>query len=234
MTRLERERPGRVAVWLTILVCAGQVSCSSGPAPTAPAEPALLPALGSPVTPFVPLCGASPNFIAAPGELTRWSTFPVSLSINRVSLALAGEAQDTYEAAIREGLAVWAYVTGDAVGKFSVGLDVPGAPLEVRADPLDDDARASRSPARFDGQIRGRMMERGTVRLFPANMPGRSATLSTVVANVVAHEIGHALGILKHSPEPSDLMSASGNVDLVARPWVTPRDLNTLADAYCR
>ncbi len=66
-----------------------------------------------------------------------------------------------------------------------------------------------------------------------------TAFLAQDVASTTAHEMGHALGIVEHSPHPEDKMWVSGNfgVENEGRDperLITPRDVNTLEEAYCR
>ena len=59
------------------------------------------------------------------------------------------------------------------------------------------------------------------------------------IANTTAHEMGHVLGIVDHSPFSEDKMWVSGNFTVHNQgndplSLVTPRDINTLKEAYCR
>ena len=87
-------------------------------------------------------------------------------------------------------------------------------------------------------KFRGRHITSASVLLTRSRFEG-TAFLAQDVASTTAHEMGHALGIVDHSPHPGDKMWVSGNFGVHnegrdPEQLITPRDVNTLEEAYCR
>jgi len=118
-------------------------------------------------------------------------------------------------------------------------FDISEPDVVIRFDAPDEDQRRRGLEGEFRwGQVDSDLVLRsGTIRLFPEIIrESRIGELPEYIANLTAHEMGHALGVQKHSPESTDLMSGvpPRNFTHVSYPWVTRRDLNTMLGDYCR
>jgi predicted Zn-dependent protease len=177
-------------------------------------------------------CGAKPTF-AESTVLKRWERFPVDVFVDTGSLP---EAQsETYLEGIERGVRLWAEATGGKIGDFEVNDDKPESPvrISIAKDPLPDDAIGSTELTFTLNRIVS-----AEVLITRSRFEG-TAYLSHDVASTTAHEMGHVLGIVDHSPHPEDKMWASGNFSGENRErepssLITPRDVNTVEEAYCR
>jgi hypothetical protein len=185
-----------------------------------------------PAPPILATCGAEPSF-AESTVLKRWERFPVDVYVDTASLPQA--ARGSYLEGIESGLRLWAEATGGRIGDFVVHDDRPDSPVRIAISttPLPDNAIGSTELTFTHNRIVS-----ANVRLTRSQFEG-TAYLAHDVASTTAHEMGHVLGIVDHSPDPGDKMWASGNfsVDKAAlepASLITPRDVNTLEEAYCR
>jgi hypothetical protein len=177
-------------------------------------------------------CGAEPSF-AESTLLKRWERFPVGVFVDTDSLPEAARA--SYKEGIARGVKLWAEATGGQIGDFEVNDDKPDSPVRISMAerPLPDNALGSTQLTFTLNRIVS-----ATVLLTRSRFEG-TPFLSHDVASTTAHEMGHVLGIVDHSPHPGDKMWASGNFSAgnAAREpssLITPRDVNTLEEAYCR
>lgn len=177
-------------------------------------------------------CGIAPSF-AATTKLKRWESFPVEVYVD-VS-TLPSEFRETYVEGIERGARLWSEATRGKIGALRINHDRPESPISISLSetPLPDHALGS-TELKFAGS---RILS-ATVSLTRSQFEG-TAFLAQDVASTTAHEMGHALGIVDHSPHSEDKMWVSGNfgVHNEARDpgyLITPRDVNTLEEAYCR
>lgn len=177
-------------------------------------------------------CGAQPSF-ASSTTLKRWERFPVDVFVDTSSLP--EESRSVYLEGIERGVGLWAEVTGGRIGDFRVNDDLPDSPVRIAlADgPLPDHAIGS-TELTF---TRNRIVS-AEVLLTRSQFEG-TAFLAQDVASTTSHEMGHVLGIVDHSPEHGDKMWVSGNFSVQNEgrdpaSLLTPRDVNTLEEAYCR
>ncbi|HEY7696959.1 MAG TPA: hypothetical protein VIE88_01015 [Vicinamibacteria bacterium] len=177
-------------------------------------------------------CGVVPNF-ASSTQLKRWESFPLEVYVDASSLPR--ELRETYLEGIERGVSLWSEATGGRIGSVRLNYDRPESPISISLSqaPLPDRAIGS-TELKFTGSH----IVSATVSLTRSHFE-RTAFLAQDVANTTAHEMGHALGIVDHSPHPEDKMWVSGNfgVENEGRDpgrLITPRDVNTLEEAYCR
>jgi predicted Zn-dependent protease len=177
-------------------------------------------------------CGVTPSF-ADRTQLKRWERFPVEVYVDASSLPL--ELRQTYLEGIERGVGLWSEATGGKIGSVHLNYDRPDSPISVSLshDPLPDRAIGS-TELKFAGS---RLLS-AAVSLTRSQFEG-TAFLAHDVANTTAHEMGHALGIVEHSPHAEDKMWIAGNFGVHNEGWdperlITPRDVNTLEEAYCR
>jgi len=177
-------------------------------------------------------CGALPNF-ASNTKLKRWEGFPVEVYVDAFSLPR--ELRQTYLEGIERGVGLWSEATRGKIGGVRINYDRPESPISISLshEPLPDGAIGS-TELKFTGS---RILS-AAVSLTRSQFEG-TAFLAQDVANTTAHEMGHALGIIDHSPHAEDKMWVSGNFGVHnegrdPEQLITPRDVNTLEEAYCR
>ncbi|HLE69418.1 MAG TPA: hypothetical protein VJH87_07030 [Vicinamibacteria bacterium] len=177
-------------------------------------------------------CGMAPSF-ADSTQLKRWASFPVEVYVDASSLPQ--ELRQTYLEGIERGVGLWSEATRGKIGSVRLNYERPQSPISISLsrEPLPDDAIGS-TELKF---TRSRLVS-AAVSLTRSHFEG-TAFLAEDVANTTAHEMGHALGIVDHSPHPEDKMWVSGNFGVHnegqdPEHLITPRDVNTLEEAYCR
>lgn len=177
-------------------------------------------------------CGASPSFTAET-ELKRWERLPIDVYVDLESLPEANRT--AYMAGIARGVGLWGEATAGRIDAFRLNDDRPESPvhLSIVDGKLKDDALGGTELRFASNRIVG-----ATVQIARSEREG-TAFLVHDVASTTAHEMGHVLGIVGHSSHPEDKMSTSGNLnrETEARDpsaLLTARDINTVAEAYCR
>ena len=177
-------------------------------------------------------CGAEPSF-ASTSQLKRWQSFPVDVFVDLN--ALPESLRDTYREGIERGINLWHESTGGRIGAFRVSYARGAAPVEIT---LTDGALPERAIGITELTFTGEIIVRAAVKLTRSKFEG-TPFLANDVSNTTAHEMGHVLGIVDHSPFPDDKMWIAGNfgvhnqgVDPIT--LLTPCDVNTLKEAYCR
>lgn len=177
-------------------------------------------------------CGASPSFTAET-ELKRWERLPIDVYVDLDSLP--EENRTAYMAGIERGVGLWAEATTGRIDAFRLNDDLPESPvhLSVVEEKLEDDALGGTELRFASNRIIG-----ARVQIVRSDREG-TAFLVHDVASTTAHEMGHVLGIVGHSSHPEDKMSTSGNLNYETEArdpsaLLTPRDINTVAEAYCR
>jgi hypothetical protein len=177
-------------------------------------------------------CGVTPSF-AGETQLKRWEDFPVEVYVDASSLP--AEHRGTYLEGIARGVGLWSEATRGKIGAVHLNTDRPGSSISISlsSEPLPDRAQGS-----TELKFRGRHITSASMLLTRSRFEG-TAFLAQDVASTTAHEMGHALGIVDHSPHPGDKMWVSGNFGVHnegrdPEQLITPRDINTLEEAYCR
>ena len=177
-------------------------------------------------------CDAEPNFASAT-ELKRWRRFPISVYIELGDLPEPLGA--LYRQGVLRGIGLWAEATAGRIGTFRLSESRDDADVEISLteEELPDRAMGSTELTFTEDHIVG-----ARVRLRRSAFE-RTPFLAHDIANTTAHEMGHALGIVDHSPFPEDKMWVAGNfgIENQARDplsLLTPRDINTLEQAYCQ
>lgn len=177
-------------------------------------------------------CDGEPSFVDST-QLKRWSHFPIRIHIDIGSLP--APVQATYREAIERGVGLWSEATHGKIGAFEVHYDEPDAPVRISiAEGRLPDHAIGLTELTFTGN---RILS-ATVQLTRSQFEG-TEFLSHDVASTTAHEMGHVLGIVDHSPHREDKMWVSGNFNVQTEDrdpssLLTPRDVNTLEEAYCR
>jgi hypothetical protein len=177
-------------------------------------------------------CGLRPSF-ARETQLKRWESFPVDVYLDASSLP--AEHRQTYLEGITRGIGLWSEATRGKIGAVRLNTDTPGSPIAIS---LTDEHLPDRAIGSTELKFTGRRITSASVLLTRSRFEG-TAFLSHDVASTTAHEMGHALGIVEHSTNPDDKMWVSGNFGVRnegrdPEQLITPRDLNTLEEAYCR
>ncbi len=177
-------------------------------------------------------CGIAPSFVETT-KLKRWDSFPIGVYVD--SSSFPEELRQTYLEGIERGVRLWSEATGGKIGSVSLSYELPDSPVSISLshEPLPDRAIGS-TELKFTGS---RILS-ATVSLTRSRFEG-TEFLAQDVANTTAHEMGHALGIVDHSPHPEDKMWVSGNFEVGNEGQepaylISPRDVNTLEEAYCR
>jgi predicted Zn-dependent protease len=177
-------------------------------------------------------CGLAPSFAQAT-QLKRWESFPIDVAVDLSSFP--AEFRETYREGVARGAGLWAEATGGRIGSVRIHYDRQESPISISLSeiPLPDRAIGS-----TELNVMGSRILSATVSLTRSRFEG-TAFLAQDVASTTAHEMGHALGIVDHSPHSEDKMWASGNFGLANEGrdpshLITPRDANTLEEAYCR
>jgi hypothetical protein len=185
-----------------------------------------------PPAPILSSCNAKPSFVDST-QLKRWSGFPVKVHVDLT--AVPEELRATYRAGIERGASLWSDATGGRIGSFEVNFDHPDSPVRISiAEGRLPDHAIGLTELTFTGD----RIVSASVQLTRSQFEG-TAFLTHDVASTTAHEVGHVLGIVDHSPHPEDKMWVSGNfgVENEGRDpssLLTPRDVHTLLEAYCR
>ncbi len=177
-------------------------------------------------------CGLTPSF-AEETQLKRWESFPLDVYVDAASLP--AERREAYVEGIARGVGLWSDATRGRIGAVRLNTNRPDSPISISLThaPLPD-----RAIGATELKFTGRRIASASVLLTRSHFEG-TAFLAQDVASTTAHEMGHALGIVEHSPHPEDKMWVSGNfgVENEGRDperLITPRDVNTLEEAYCR
>ena len=177
-------------------------------------------------------CGIAPSF-ADSTQLKRWESFPVEVYVD--SSSLPQELRQTYLRGIERGVRLWSEAIRGKIGGVRFNYDRPESPISISLshEPLHDHALGS-TELKFTGS----RIVSAVVSLTRSQFEGTDFLLQDV-ASTTAHEMGHALGIVDHSPHPEDKMWVSGNFGVQnegrdPEHLITPRDVNTLEEAYCR
>ena len=149
--------------------------------------------------------------------------------------ALPEAVWSIYREGVEKGIGLWSEATTGRIGEFRVSYRRSNSPvtLSVTRGALRDDAIGITELTFTDARI-----VNAEVQLTRSRYEG-TLFLVNDIANTTAHEIGHVLGIVDHSPFSEDKMWASGNFTVHNQgndplSLVTPRDINTLQEAYCR
>ena len=186
----------------------------------------------SPASPILTECGVVPNF-ASSTKLKRWKSFPIEVYLDTATLP--PELRQTYLEGIARGVGLWSEATRGRIGSVRINTDRPDSPISISLShqPLPVHAIGS-----TELQFTGNLIVSADVSLTRSQFEG-TAFLAQNVASTTAHEMGHALGIVDHSPHPEDKMFVSGNFGVEnegrdPEQLITPRDANTLEEAYCR
>ena len=177
-------------------------------------------------------CGMTPSF-AGETQLKRWESFPVEVYVDASSLP--EELRRTYLEGIARGVGLWSEATRGKIGAVRLNTDRPESPISIS---LSSEQLPDRALGATELKFRGRHLTSASVLLTRSRFEG-TAFLAQDVASTTAHEMGHALGIVDHSPHPGDKMWVSGNFGVHnegrdPEQLITPRDINTLEEAYCR
>jgi hypothetical protein len=182
--------------------------------------------------PILADCGAAPSF-AAETTLKRWERFPIEVYVDASSLPAA--LRKAYVEGIERGAGLWSEATEGRIGSVRVNYDRPDSPITIALSetPLPDRAIGS-----TELRVAGNRILSASVSLTRSQFEG-TAFLFQDVASTTAHEMGHAFGIVDHSPNVEDKMWVSGNFGVRNEGrdpsfLITPRDVNTLEEAYCR
>ncbi len=177
-------------------------------------------------------CGAAPSFASAT-QLKRWDSFPIEVYVDASSLP--EEHRQAYLEGIARGVGLWSEATRGKIGQVRLNYDRPESPISISLshEPLPD-----RAIGLTELKFRGSRLVSAGVSLTRSRFEG-TAFLAQDVASTTAHEMGHALGIVDHSPHAEDKMWVSGNFGVHnegrdPEHLITPRDVNTLEEAYCR
>ena len=177
-------------------------------------------------------CGIAPSF-ADSTQLKRWESFPVEVYVDTSSLPQ--DLRQTYLEGIDRGVRLWSEATRGRIGSVRLNYHRPESPISISLSrqPLADHAIGS-TEIKFTGS----RIVSAAVSLTRSQFEG-TTFLALDVASTTAHEMGHALGIVDHSPHPEDKMWFSGNFGVESEGrdpehLITPRDVNTLEEAYCR
>jgi hypothetical protein len=200
-------------VAVSLVACNGSPTSASSPAPV----------LAS--------CGLEPSFPTS--GLKRWEEFPVDVQVDLSSFPES--VRDVYREGVERGIRLWAEATSGRIGVFHIHYDRPSSPVTIRLSdvPLPDNAIGSTALT-----YTANLIVSASVQLTRSSFEG-TPFLSNDVASTTAHEIGHVLGIVDHSPYREDKMWISGNFGVQNEgrdplSLLTPRDVNTLREAYCR
>lgn len=190
-----------------------------------------LPTSAASAAPVLASCGLEPSFETT--VLKRWERFPVDLNIDLGSFPES--VRGAYREGVERGVRLWAEATYGRIGAFRIHYDRPGSPVTIAlsSTPLPDNAIGSTALTYTADRIVS-----ASVQLTRSLFEG-TPFLANDVASTTAHEMGHALGIVEHSPYPEDKMWVSGNFGVHNEGrdplnLLTPRDVNTLSEAYCR
>lgn len=166
----------------------------------------------------------TPNYVSSLDGLYHWNHLPM-----RVAFYLPANWQQLYPA--DSDLHIEAANQWNQPGKQALVMVVqPGQPADatvefVRQETLGGNTQGLTTSTRTTtGEMRSAEIQ---VALDNSRYPVVSAAEARLT---IAHEIGHALGIIGHSPDPSDLMYAIHNYGATLPP--STRDLNTVMTAY--
>jgi predicted Zn-dependent protease len=211
---------GRFLLGILFHVAIGLFGCAGNFA----ARTAGIPVLGE--------CGLAPSFAHAT-QLKRWESFPIDVAVAVSSFP--EEFREAYLEGVARGAALWSEATGGRIGGVRLHYDEREAPISISLSetPLPDRALGS-----TELNVMGSRILSATMSLTRSRFEG-TAFLAQDVASTTAHEMGHALGIVDHSPHSEDKMWVSGNFGVANEgrdpsSLITPSDVNTLEEAYCR
>ena len=149
--------------------------------------------------------------------------------------ALPEAVRSIYREGVEKGIGLWSEATTGRIGEFRVSYRRSHSPvtLSVTRGALPDNAIGITELTFTDERI-----VNADVQLTRSHYEG-TPFLVNDIASTTAHEMGHVLGIVDHSPFSEDKMWVSGNFTVHNQgndplSLVTPRDINTLQEAYCR
>jgi predicted Zn-dependent protease len=162
------------------------------------------------------------------GEVFHWPG-------DRLPVRYFADPRGTMTSLVREGLATWEiqFLYGEFTGVLVT--DSTAADVIVRwqdSVPPDVPPDTAGALGACDGvttyQIDTTSTMEGPIHVALLVRPGfTTAQIAACVHRVVAHELGHTLGILTHSPAPTDLM-----FDTPGTQFPTHRDRNTVQVLY--
>jgi predicted Zn-dependent protease len=182
--------------------------------------------------PILGECGLAPSFAQAT-QLKRWQSFPIDVAVDVSSFP--AEFRKAYLEGVARGAGLWSEATGGRIGSVRIHYEEREAPISISLSEIPLPDRAIGATAL---NVMGSRILSATVSLTRSRFEG-TAFLAQDVASTTAHEMGHALGIVDHSPQAEDKMWVSGNFGVANEGrdpsyLITPSDVNTLEEAYCR
>ncbi len=162
------------------------------------------------------------------GEVFHWPA-------DRLPVRYFADPRGTMTARVRDGLGIWEsqFLYGEFRGVLV--SDSTAADVIVRwqdSVPPDVPADTAGAVGACDGittyQIDTAGVMEGPIHVAILLRPGfTTAQIAACVHRVAAHEVGHTLGILTHSPAPTDLMFDTPGTQIP-----THRDRNTVQVLY--
>ena len=184
-------------------------------------------------------CNPWPNYASSNGawlfggRLLRWREFPVRVAFDTTTLSFVTDSIPWTEG-IPLGIRAWDVATQGKIGSTRFITSPDSADIVIRLAPFageDSDCFFLACLGETLEQSGGGFLVHATIVLYADAVQWSREK----VAQITAHEMGHALGVLLHSESKADLMYFSELVVPTADeyPWITQRDLNTMAIAYC-
>lgn len=135
-----------------------------------------------------------------------------------------------YTALLKSAFSTWSDASGSAV-KFAFVNSENGADIDCRwsSDPAEAASLSEGGVAKVSW--RGGGIEHVTITIMTCD-PSPDAPLTVNQVNAVClHEVGHSLGLMGHSPKPTDIMFCS-MPSAGAKPMLSQRDVGTLKKLY--